>query len=93
MEAASKGHYTACNLPDAPKSIGINIELPYEQKPNKYLDILQSTSTFSARLDAFMILSHVFIITPGGIGTLLELFYTWQLMQVEHICRAPIILW
>jgi len=40
-----------------------------------------------------MILSHVFIITPGGIGTLLELFYTWQLMQVGHVCRTPIILW
>lgn len=40
-----------------------------------------------------MLLSHVFIITPGGIGTLLELFYTWQLMQVGHICKTPIILW
>jgi predicted Rossmann-fold nucleotide-binding protein len=35
----------------------------------------------------------MFIVTPGGIGTLLELFYTWQLMQVGHICRTPIILW
>lgn len=40
-----------------------------------------------------MLLSHVFVVAPGGIGTLLELFYTWQLMQVGHICRAPIILW
>jgi predicted Rossmann-fold nucleotide-binding protein len=39
-----------------------------------------------------MLLSHIFVVTPGGIGTLLELFYTWQLMQVGHICRAPIIL-
>ncbi len=39
-----------------------------------------------------MVLSHMFVVTPGGIGTLLELFYTWQLMQVGHICRAPIIL-
>jgi predicted Rossmann-fold nucleotide-binding protein len=49
--------------------------------------------TFSARLDTFMVLSDIFVITPGGIWTLLELFYTWQLMQVGHICRAPIILW
>ena len=40
-----------------------------------------------------MLLSHVFIVTPGGVGTLLELFYTWQLMQVWQICRTPIILW
>jgi predicted Rossmann-fold nucleotide-binding protein len=40
-----------------------------------------------------MLLSHTFIITPGGIGTLLELFYTWQLMQVGHVCKTPIILW
>ena len=67
--------------------------MPFEQKPNRYLDITETVSTFSARLDTFVLLSDVFVITPGGIGTLLELFYTWQLMEVGHICRAPIILW
>ncbi|MCB9807378.1 LOG family protein [Candidatus Peribacteria bacterium] len=71
----------------------MNIELPFEQKPNKYLDFTETKTTFSARLDTFMLLSHAFIITPGGIGTLLELFYTWQLMQVGHVCKTPIILW
>lgn len=94
MEAASKGHNTACNeCKDSTNTIGINIELPFEQAPNRYLDIEETVSTFSARLDTFMVLSDIFVITPGGIGTLLELFYTWQLMQVGHICRAPIILW
>lgn len=92
MEAASYGHQLATNA-DESQTIGINIELPFEQKPNKYLDFTETTSTFSARLDTFMLLSHMFIVTPGGIGTLLELFYTWQLMQVGHICRTPIILW
>jgi uncharacterized protein (TIGR00730 family) len=92
MEAASLGHHEACTGNES-QTIGINIELPYEQKPNKYLDITESTSTFSARLDTFMLLSHIFVVAPGGIGTLLELFYTWQLMQVGHICRSPIILW
>lgn len=93
MEAAAKGHFDACESCEKWRSIGINIELPHEQKPNKYLDIFDTTTTFSARLDAFMVLSDIFIVTGGGIGTLLELFYTWQLMQVGHICRAPIILW
>ncbi len=92
MEAASYGHQLATNA-DESQAIGINIELPFEQQPNKYLDFTETTSTFSARLDTFMLLSHMFIVTPGGIGTLLELFYTWQLMQVGHICRTPIILW
>lgn len=94
MEAASYGHHRAClECAIAPNTIGINIQLPFEQKPNRYLDVSETVPTFSARLDTFMVLSDVFVITPGGIGTLLELFYTWQLMQVGHICRAPIILW
>jgi uncharacterized protein (TIGR00730 family) len=94
MEAASKWHHNACeDCRDHASTVGINIQLPFEQKPNRYLDIAQTVPTFSARLDTFMVLSDVFVITPGGIGTLLELFYTWQLMQVGHICRAPIILW
>jgi predicted Rossmann-fold nucleotide-binding protein len=39
-----------------------------------------------------MKLSNVVVVAQGGIGTLLELFYAWQLMQVEHICNTPIIL-
>lgn len=93
MEAASFGHQRATLGQDSSKAIGINIELPFEQVPNKYLDFTGTTSTFSARLDTFMLLSHVFVVTEGGIGTLLELFYTWQLMQVGHICKTPIILW
>jgi uncharacterized protein (TIGR00725 family) len=93
MEAASRGHHEACQDKHESQAIGINIELPFEQQPNIYLDVTESTSTFSARLDTFMLLSHIFVVTPGGVGTLLELFYTWQLMQVHHICRTPIILW
>lgn len=82
MEASSLGHHLACERCDDSSAIGINIELPFEQKPNRYLDVTETVSTFSARLDTFVLLSDVFVITPGGIGTLLELFYTWQLMQV-----------
>ena len=47
---------------------------------------------FSGRLDKFMLLSNAVVVSPGGVGTLLELMYTWQLVQVEHICHIPIIL-
>lgn len=93
MEAASLWHTMASKSCAKWQAIGINIELPFEQEPNKYLDYTETETTFSARLDTFMLLSHLFIVTPGGIGTLLELFYTWQLMQVWHVCKTPIILW
>ena len=47
---------------------------------------------FSNRLDSFMQLSNVVVVASGGVGTVLELFYTWQLMQVKQICNVPIIL-
>ncbi len=68
MEAASFGHKKGCEeCTDTASIIGINIELPFEQKPNRYLDVEETVSTFSARLDTFMVLSDVFVITPGGI--------------------------
>lgn len=63
MEAAAFGHQRATLGQESSKSIGINIELPFEQIPNKYLDFTETTSTFSARLDTFMLLSHVFVVT------------------------------
>lgn len=95
MQAASQWHSEACHdcLENSPITAGINIQLPHEQQPNPFLDISSTKNTFSERLDTFMLLSNVFVVATGGIGTLLELFYTWQLMQVHHICRMPIILW
>lgn len=92
MEAVSKGHNAGCSLGRDVHTIGLNIELPFEQHPNPYLDYQVTDMTFSKRLDQFMLLSHVFVVAPGGIGTCLELFYTWQLMQVDHICKMPIVM-
>ena len=39
-----------------------------------------------------MLVSNAVVVAPGGVGTLLELFYTWQLVQVKHVCHIPIIL-
>ncbi|MBU2523636.1 LOG family protein [Patescibacteria group bacterium] len=91
MEAANKGHRDG-NKNNNSHSIGLTIELPFEAKANNHLDLTQHFGKFSDRLDHFMVLSNVAVIMPGGIGTCLEFFYTWQLMQVKHICSMPIIL-
>ena len=91
MDAASRGHH-AGRKNHTTHSIGLTIKLPQEQEKSFHLDIKKDFSRFSDRLDHLMALSNVAVVTPGGIGTLLELFYTWQLMQVQHICNTPIIL-
>lgn len=91
MMAASKGHEAGDKKHKA-DSIGLTIRLPWEAKENKHLEIKKHFNRFSDRLDHFMALSNVVVVTPGGIGTVLELFYTWQLIQVRHICPIPIIL-
>lgn len=90
MEAANSGLKAGTNG-DA-KSVGLTVDLPWETEGNDHLDISKHFRRFSNRLDHFMALSNVVVVMPGGIGTCLELFYTWQLVQVEHICEIPIIL-
>ncbi|MBI2575880.1 LOG family protein [Candidatus Woesearchaeota archaeon] len=91
MDAASRGHHAGRKNNHA-HSIGLTIRLPTEQRDSFHLDVKKDFSRFSERLDNFMALSSVVVVTPGGIGTLLEIFYTWQLVQVKHICNTPIIL-
>ncbi len=74
------------------KSFGITIELNKFEDPSDHLDIKHHHKKFSSRLDDFMRLSHAIIIVPGGIGTLLELYFTWQLLQVGHMPERPVIL-
>lgn len=95
MTAAAEWHRQALDECEDHKAdtIGINIVLPFEQMPNKHMNILDTHKTFSTRLDTFMLLSNIVVVAPWGIGTTLELFYTWQLMQVGHICKVPIIVY
>ncbi len=90
MEAANRGHKAGRKNGDT-HSIGLAIKLEKEQKANKSLDIVKTFETFSKRLDNFMLLSNAVVISPGGVGTLLEFFYTWQLVQTKKICDIPII--
>tara|TARA_Y100000310_G_scaffold327843_1_gene394813 strand:- start:3358 stop:4023 length:666 start_codon:yes stop_codon:yes gene_type:complete len=93
MAAANSGHVLGRKKSKiTTHSIGLGIKLPHEQAFNQSVGIKKSFNRFSNRLDNFMLLSNVVVVAPGGVGTLLELFYTWQLMQVKHICNVPIIL-
>jgi uncharacterized protein (TIGR00730 family) len=91
MEAANQGEHEARVA--GVMSIGLPILLPHRREmANRHLDIKSEHSRFSSRLDEFMRLSHAVIVAPGGIGTLLELAYTWQLIQVGLIKRRPMVL-
>jgi predicted Rossmann-fold nucleotide-binding protein len=91
MNAASEGHH-AGRQSKKTQSIGLRIKLDREEKEAAHLDIKKEFARFSNRLDTFMQLSNVVVVAPGGVGTMLELLYTWQLMQTNHICIVPIIL-
>lgn len=91
MEAANSGHKAGSRKTKA-HSIGLGIKLPKEQGFNNSVDHQETFMRFTGRLDRFMLLSNAVIVAPGGVGTMLEFFYTWQLVQVKHICHIPIIL-
>jgi predicted Rossmann-fold nucleotide-binding protein len=89
MQAANEGASTA---PDRAGSIGIRVELPFEQDVNAFVAQAFRHRTFFTRLHQFVIASDAFIVAPGGIGTLLEMTMIWQLLQVRHLQGTPLIL-
>ena len=91
MQAANEGAHSAA-VDAKGRSIGINIELPFEQSVNPFVGQAYAHRTFFSRLHHFMIASDAFIVTPGGIGSLLELSLAWQLLQVRHLYNTPLIL-
>jgi uncharacterized protein (TIGR00730 family) len=91
MEAANYGH-DAGDKDNKAESIGLRIELSFEQNVNPYVEVNKEFRRFAERLETFTHLSDVFVITPGGIGTMLEFFYTWQLVQVKKMSFKPIIM-
>jgi len=93
MEAANKGAKLGQEEKQSKSmSFGLSIELDFEPEPNHHLDVKRHHHKFSSRLDDFMRLSNSIVATPGGIGTLLELFFSWQLIQVKHLSPRPIVL-
>lgn len=74
------------------RSIGLTIELPnLEEAPNPWLDRITAHRTFFSRLHHFVRMSQAFLVFPGGIGTALESFMTWQLLQVGMIKERPVV--
>jgi uncharacterized protein (TIGR00730 family) len=73
-------------------SVGIRVDLPFEQEVNAFVQQAYEHETFFTRLHHFVLASDAFVVTPGGIGTLLEAAMIWQLLQVRHIQDAPLIL-
>ena len=88
MQAANEGATNA----GASGSIGIRVELPFEQDVNPFVEQAFEHQTFFTRLHHFVIASDAFVVVPGGIGTVLEMLMIWQLLQVRHVDNVPLIL-
>ncbi len=89
MQAANEGAATA---PDRAQSVGIRVDLPFEQEVNAFVTEAFEHRTFFTRLHQFVLTSDAFIVAPGGIGTVLETMMIWQLLQVRHLQDMPLIL-
>jgi uncharacterized protein (TIGR00730 family) len=90
MQAANEGALSIESTARK-RSVGIRVELPFEQEVNPFVGQAYEHRTFFSRLHHFMILSDAFVVVPGGIGTLLELSLAWQLLQVRKLYNTPLI--
>jgi uncharacterized protein (TIGR00730 family) len=91
MQAANEGA-ASVNAAGRARSVGIRVELPFEQEVNPFVEQAFEHKTFFSRLHHFVLTSDAYVVSPGGIGTVLELMLIWQLLQVKHVRDTPLIL-
>lgn len=89
MQAANEGAELGA---DESHSVGVRIDLPFEQNENPFVQKVFTHRTFFTRLHHFVLASDVYVVAPGGVGTLLETAMVWQLLQVRHLRGTPLIL-
>jgi uncharacterized protein (TIGR00730 family) len=91
MRAANEGAQSAGVDPDR-GSVGIRVDLPFEQEVNPFVGQVFEHRTFFSRLHHFVLVSDAFVVVPGGIGTVLETMMIRQLLQVRKLYDTPLIL-
>ena len=91
MRAANEGVHVA-NPSASEGSVGIRVDLPFEQEVNAFVTEAFEHGTFFTRLHQFVLMSDAFVVVPGGIGTVLETMMVWQLLQVRKLHNTPLIL-
>jgi uncharacterized protein (TIGR00730 family) len=89
MQAANEG---AAGASGQAQSVGIRVDLPFEQEVNSFVSQAFEHRTFFTRLHQFVLTSDAYIVAPGGIGTVLETLMIWQLLQVNHLQNTPLLL-
>ena len=88
MEAANRGAFENGGM-----SVGCNVQLPFEQNPNKYMNKWMTFEHFLVRKVMMVKYSYAFVIMPGGFGTMDEFFETLTLVQTRTITQFPIVLY
>lgn len=91
MQAANEGVQLA-DPEGAKQSLGIRVDLPFEQEVNAFVTEAYEHRTFFTRLHHFVLVSDAFVVVPGGIGTILETMMIWQLLQVRKLHNTPLVL-
>ena len=87
MEAANRGAFESGG-----KSVGVNVQLPFEQKPNPYMQKWITEEYFFIRKVMLLKYSYAFIVMPGGFGTMDEFFNTLTLIQTNSIKQFPMVI-
>jgi uncharacterized protein (TIGR00730 family) len=90
MQAANEGAAEA-GASERNRSLGIRVDLPFEQEVNPFVTQAFEHRTFFTRLHHFVLTSDAFVVVPGGIGTVLEATMIWQLLQVRHMQDTPLL--